>query len=69
MREKLEELNLRPFKKPRTGCRLSAHEQEKRAFMQPLPTHAYASSVWLSPKVGCDYLVSDGLTSTQFPMI
>ena len=41
VQEKLEELNLRPFKKPRTGCRLSAYEQEEKDFMQPLPTHAY----------------------------
>jgi transposase len=45
VQEKLEELNLRPFKKPRTGCRLSAYEQEEKDFMQPLPTHAYEPSV------------------------
>lgn len=67
VQEKLEELNRRPFKKPRTGCRFSAYEQEEKAFMQPLPAHAYEPSVWLTPKVGCDYLVSDGLNKYSVP--
>ena len=67
VQEKLEELNHRPFKKPRTGCRRSAYEQEEKGFMRPLPTHAYEPSVWLSPKVGYDYLVSDGLNKYSVP--
>lgn len=67
VQEKLEELNRRPFKKPRTGCRFSAYEQEEKAFMQPLPAHAYEPSVWLTPKVGYDYLVSDGLNKYSVP--
>ena len=67
VQEKLEELNRRPFKKPRTGCRLSAYEQEEKEFMQPLPAHSYEPSVWLSPKVGYDYLVSDGLNKYSVP--
>ena len=67
VQEKLEELNRRPFKKPRTGCRLSAYEQEEKNFMQPLPTHTYEPAVWLSPKVGYDYLVSDGLNKYSVP--
>ena len=67
VQEKLQELNRRPFKKPRTGCRLSAYEQEEKNFMQPLPTHAYEPSVWLSLKVGYDYLVSDGLNKYSVP--
>ena len=67
VQEKLEELNRRPFKKPRTGCRLSAYEQEEKEFMQPLPTHAYEPSVWLSSKVGYDYLISDGLNKYSVP--
>ena len=67
VQEKLEELNRRSFKKPRTGCRLSAYEQEEKNFMQPLPTHAYEPAVWLSPKVGYDYLVSDGLNKYSVP--
>ena len=35
--------------------------------MQPLPAHAYEPSVWLSPKVGYDYLVSDGLNKYSVP--
>lgn len=65
--EKLEELNRRPFKKPRTGCRFTSYEQEERNFMQPLPTHAYEPSVWLSAKVGYDYLVSDGRNKYSVP--
>ncbi len=67
VREKLDELNQRPFKKPHGGCRLSAYEQEEKAFMQPLPLHDYEPSVWLMPKVGCDYLVSDGLNKYSVP--
>ena len=67
VQEKLAELNRRPFKKPRTGCRLSAYELEEKEFMQPLPVHAYEPSVWLTPKVGYDYLVSDGLNKYSVP--
>ena len=67
VQEKLEELNRRPFKKPRTGCRLSAYEQEEKNFMKPLPAHTYEPAVWLSPKVGYDYLVSDGLNKYSVP--
>ena len=53
--EKLEELNRRPFKK-RPGCRLT-----------PLPLYTYEPSVWLHPKVGYDYLVSDGVNKYSVP--
>lgn len=59
VREKLEELNSKPFKK-RVGCRKSAYEEEEKAFMRPLPPTPYESAVWLSPKVSTDYLISDG---------
>ena len=35
--------------------------------MQPLPAYSYEPSVWLSPKVGNDYLVSDGLNKYSVP--
>ena len=44
-----------------------AYEQEEKEFMQPLPAHAYEPSVWLSPKVGYDYLVSNGLNKYSVP--
>ena len=66
VQEKLEELNRRPFKK-RPGCRLTAYEQEEKAYMQPLPAHAYEPAVWLHPKVGYDYLVSDGFNKYSVP--
>lgn len=64
--EKLEELNRRPFKK-RAGSRLSAFEEEEKAFLQPLPIRAYEPSSWLHPKVGTDYLVTDGKNKYSVP--
>ena len=66
VREKLAELNRRPFKK-RPGCRITAYEQEEQAFMRPLPAHSYEPAVWLHPKVGYDYLVSDGVNKYSVP--
>lgn len=66
VQEKLEELNCRPFKK-RPGCRFTAYEQEEKAFMRPLPVHTYEPAVWLHPKVGYDYLVSDGVNKYSVP--
>ena len=66
VQEKLEELNRRPFKK-RPGCRLTAYEQEEKAYMRPLPVHTYEPAVWLHPKVGYDYLVSDGVNKYSVP--
>ena len=64
--EKLEELNRRSFKK-RPGCRLTAFEQEEKEFLKPLPLYTYEPSVWLHPKVGYDYLVSDGFNKYSVP--
>lgn len=66
VQEKLEELNRRQFKK-RPGCRVTAYEQEEQAFMQPLPMYGYEPAVWLHPKVGYDYLVSDGVNKYSVP--
>lgn len=67
VQEKLRELNQRPFRKPHTGNRLSAFEQEEKPFLQPLPSHDYEPAVWISPKVGYDYLVSDGVNKYSVP--
>ena len=64
--EKLEEINRKPFQK-RVGCRLSAFEQEEKAFLQLLPVLAYEPSVWSRLKVGTDYLVSDGRNKYSVP--
>lgn len=64
--EKLDELNRRPFKK-RVGSRLSAFEEEEKVFLQPLPGRIYEPSVWLHPKVGVDYLVTDGKNKYSVP--
>ena len=66
VQEKLEELNRRPFKKC-PGCRWTAYEQEEQSFMRPLPMHSYEPAVWLHPKVGYDYLVSDGVNKYSVP--
>lgn len=64
--EKLEELNARPFKK-RPGSRKSAFEEEEREFLRPLPRDAYEPSIWLNPKVGTDYLVTDRVNKYSVP--
>ena len=66
VREKLDEFNLRPFQK-KPGCRKSAYEEEERAFMQPLPSVPYEPSTWLNPKVGIDYLITDGINKYSVP--
>ena len=35
--------------------------------MRPLPLHAYEPAMWLHPKVGYDYLVSDGVNKYSVP--
>ncbi len=68
--EKLEELNLRPFKK-RLGNRHSAFEDEERDFMLPFPKATYEPAVWSTAKVQTDYLISDGINkySVLFDLI
>ena len=64
--EKLEELNLRPFKK-RLGNRRSAFEDEEREFMLPLPKAPYEPAVWSTAKVPLDYLITDGKNKYSVP--
>lgn len=64
--EKLEELNLRSFKK-RLGNRRSAFMNEERDFMQPLPKAPYEPAVWSTAKVQNDYLISDGINKYSVP--
>jgi transposase len=64
--EKLEEINRTPFRK-RSGCRLSAFEQEEKEFLRPLPILGYEPSVWSQMKVGTDYLVTDGKNKYSVP--
>ncbi len=64
--EKLEELNSRPFKK-RPGSRKSAFEAEEKEFLQSLPETPYEPAIWLNPKVGTDYLVTDGINKYSVP--
>lgn len=64
--EKLEELNNKPFKK-RPGNRNRAFEEEEKEFLQPLPEAPYEPAIWLNPKVGTDYLVTDGINKYSVP--
>jgi len=64
--EKLEELNARPFKK-RPGSRKSAFEREEKEYLRPLPGNTYEPSIWMNPKVGPDYLVTDRINRYSVP--
>ena len=64
--EKLEELNARPFKK-RPGSRKSAFDEEEKEFLRPLPKNTYEPCIWLNPKVGTDYLVTDRINKYSVP--
>lgn len=64
--EKLEELNARAFKK-RPGCRKSAFDEEEKMFLKPLPSSAYEPSIWLNPKIGIDYLITDRINKYSVP--
>ena len=66
VQEKLEELNSKPFKK-RPGNRNKAFEEEEKEFLQPLPETPYEPAIWLNPKVGIDYLVTDGVNKYSVP--
>ena len=66
VQEKLEELNNKPFKK-RPGNRNKAFEEEEKEFLQPLPEAPYEPAIWLNPKVGIDYLVTDGVNKYSVP--
>ena len=61
VREKLVELDQRPFQSPKTGGRCSVYMEEEREFMKPLPAAPYELSTWLpNLSVNTDYLISDG---------
>ena len=66
VREKLEELNNRPFKQ-RVGTRRTAFLEEEKSFLRPFPAHEFEPAVWSVAKVGVDYLVSDGLNKYSVP--
>ena len=66
VREKLEELNNRPFKQ-RVGTRLSAFLEEEKSFLLPLPARDFEPAVWSVAKVGVDYLITDGLNKYSVP--
>ena len=65
---KLEELNDRPFRSGRVGCRRSAFQNEEVAFLKPLPFKPYEIATWLPPvQVGFDYVVPAGENKYSVP--
>lgn len=66
VKEKLEELNDRPFQKLE-GTRKTAYFNEEKDFMIPLPAIPYEPSVWTQATVGSDYLISDGKNKYSVP--
>ncbi len=67
VKQKLEELNLRPFT-TKEGCRRTAYLEEEKAFMKPLPKERYEFAAWRpNLRVGNDYLVSDGINKYSVP--
>ncbi len=57
IRELLEELNNRPFKRL-PGCRRTRFELAEKAALKPLPAHHYEYADWYAPqRVGPDYHV------------
>lgn len=67
VKQKLEELNSRPFTS-KEGNRKSAYLEEEKAFMKSLPNQRYELATW-NPgiTVGSDYLVSDGKNKYSVP--
>ena len=57
IRELVEKLNARPFKKL-DGCRRSAFEAIDRPAMRPLPARRYELAEWRHAKVNIDYCVT-----------
>ena len=66
VREKLEELNNKPFRQ-KDGCRRSAFENEEKSFLKPLPSAPYEVSTWSVAKVPSDYLITDGKNKYSVP--
>lgn len=66
VKEKLNELNDRPFQKLE-GTRRTAYLNEEKDFMIPLPAVPYEPSVWTQATVGSDYLISDGRNKYSVP--
>ena len=66
IRELLERLNTRPFKKL-AGCRRSRFEALERAALRPLPPRAYEFGEWKQAKVHPDYHIEVGRAYYSVP--
>ena len=68
VKDKLEEMNQKPFQAPKTGCRRSVYLEEERDFMKHLPAVPYELSTWMpNMSVSTDYLISDGRNKYSVP--
>ena len=70
IRELLEKLNHRPFKK-RDGCRASVFESVERAAMLPLPAEPFDMSQWSYARVNIDYHIAfdDNFYSVPYHLV
>ena len=59
IREKVDELNNKPFQK-RKGSRRSAFIEEEKDFLMPLPASPYETAVWSTATIQPDYLITVG---------
>lgn len=66
IRELLERLNTRPFKKIE-GCRRSRFEELERPALKPLPVRAYEFGEWRKAKVHPDYHIEVGRAYYSVP--
>ena len=57
IKEKLHELNRKPFQKKK-GSRLSGFIEEEQEFLLPLPSAPYENALWKRAKVQSDYLIN-----------
>ena len=66
IREKVDELNDRPFQK-RKGSRRSAFIEEEKDFLMPLPASLYETAVWSTATIQPDYLITVGNCKYSVP--
>ena len=59
--------NIRSYQKRRNLLKEHLSEEEEKEFRQPLPETPYEPAIWLNPKVGTDYLVTDGINKYSVP--
>ena len=66
IKEKLHELNQKPFQK-RKGSRLSGFIEEEKDYLLPLPATPYENALWKRVTIQPDYLISVGESKYSVP--